>query len=147
MHFIPAIALAAALVLAPETPAQDVSDFQPLLNTDVAAVEVDMASIFVRQNNGGFEVDLRLKMKLWHPFQVKGFTTKGAYYIDRVTAICKDNILRVGPVVLYDTQGSPMKAHNEPVFVANPKVPGTLVTDLLDSVCNNAKSVVPPLTI
>jgi hypothetical protein len=129
------------------TPIQDVTEFVRIGASPAFEIEVDMKSLFIRQHNGGYEVSSTLRLKLFQERVVEGAKKKGSYFIDSVTAICRDDKLVLNSATLYAEDGEALATSTQLGAIKNPRIPGNFITDYLDVVCNDAKKFKPALMI
>lgn len=131
------IALGVAATPAPET------RWMPYAMTDDTYMEIDMASLHLRHYAGGWEVFSRMKLTPSQEIPVVGKTKKGAYYIQSVTVICKDDKLVINEVTLHAKDGTVLQHTTRPLELRNPNVPDSFITEHIGIMCAGPESVTP----
>ena len=109
------------------------------INTEFK-VEVDTSSLVVKQVDGAWEISSLFKFTPTEPVSVKGKTKKGVYYIDAITARCRNDKLMLDEITLYAADGTALETGKNLGEISNPRLEGHFVTDYLTTMCNAAES-------
>lgn len=142
------IILAASLIAIPATalPQAVPPVWSNVLEQPNFKIDIDPKSIKLIIRQGGFEMLSRLKMDFGRPIQLPG-KKPGAYYVNEVSAKCKDDTLIIEKSTLFTAEGEVVASGVDVAVIKNPKNPQSFITVWLHLACNQFKGKRPPTII
>lgn len=139
-------ALAAALVL-PGAASSQTPAWSNIVNEPGFKVDVDKASIRMVMRSSGFEMLGRVRMDFGQPFVVPGKQKAGAYYVNELTARCRDDALVVQRSTAHAADGEVLATGENVATIKNPKNPNSFVSVWMHLACNQFKGRRPPTVV
>jgi len=125
-------------------PAQAVpKSWESLVKSDEMDIDLDPASLQVQGRNNGFEVSTNFRMNFHNPITVDKKDKKGAYYVNRMTAICKTGEMRIDSSDVYTESGELIATGKDLGTMRNPKDPKSFITQWVFVACSGVKGKVP----
>lgn len=140
-------ALAAALVLPGAASSQAPIPWSNIVNEPGFKVDVDKTSIRMVMRSSGFEMLGRVRMDFGRPFVVPGKQKAGAYYVNELTARCRDDALVVRRSIVHAADGEALATGENVATIKNPKSPNSFVTVWMHLACNQFKDRRPPTVV
>jgi len=119
------------------------SSFQAIGSSDKFEIEIDTSSISPKLMPGGWEVKSTIRLRAIVEFDVQGKRKKGSYYIDEVTAVCKDEVLIVNSAMLYSKDGEILAAGKNVASFDGKTSAGNFIGTFLNTMCNDPTIVKP----
>lgn len=100
-------------------------------------IEIDMASLIVRNETTDKEISARIKLTPEKPFFLKDKAKLGSYYIDTITVNCKEDLMVVDEINLFSYDGTLLEVIKNFGSVPNPQSKTHFVTIFLDAMCQS----------
>jgi hypothetical protein len=153
--FFPSVLLAVGIVLTstagPIYSGSDTSltgtQWDPLTTNPTFKIAMDAKSVKIVVVNDGFEIKTRLKMSFGQPIEVNGQKKLGAYYINDISAVCKDDKLKFDKSSVFAADGELLATGKNLGSLANPHSANNFVTVWMALSCNQVKNLKVPTII
>lgn len=129
-YFFTNVMIALGISTAP-SPAQ----FLPLGRSETALYEIDTTSIRYTPGKLAYSVKTRLRVTPNIPVVVVGKKKLGSYYLDDITMRCEKDDVVINEMTLFAADGEALASDKSQVVLANPKLEGHLITELLSRSC------------
>lgn len=121
--------------------------WEPLTTNPSFKIDMDAKSVKVVVVNEGFEVKTRLKMSFGQPINVAGKKKLGAYYVNEIAAVCKDDELKFEKSSVYTADGELLGTGVNLGSLKNPHNTNTFITVWMALSCDQVKGQKTPTFI
>lgn len=153
--FFPSVLLAVGIVLTstagPILTGSDTSltgvQWDPLTTNPTFKIAMDAKSIKVVVVNNGFEIKTTLKMSFGQPIEVKGKKKLGAYYVNEIAAVCKDDKLKFEKSSVYTADGELLATKKNLGSLSNPHTGNNFITVWMALSCKQVQGLKVPTVI